>query len=99
MKQFNRIILILMLLPLFSITAAQSDNANKKSLKVEMKCHVELLGGKDKIIFTKVKRSQMNDNALLKGHKKNIYRLIECVELNESFSSNKSKSVDTATAR
>jgi hypothetical protein len=83
--------------------------AKQKVKKVEVKCHVELYGGGETIHFRKIKKSKLDKLeqrlvnkkikvAKIKGKQK-IYKVLECIPLDEEFSNFQSKSVDADTAR
>jgi hypothetical protein len=77
--------------------------------KVEVKCHVELYGGGETIYFIKIKKDKLAKleqrlvNKKIKvakiEAKQKIYKVLECVTLDEKFSNLQSKSVDKGTAR
>jgi len=102
-KIFNyRLIALLML----SIANVQAANRNSM---VELKCHVDLLGGTDIIHFTLIEKQKRGTiTQVLTGKKvptalskeqQVIYKVNECVDLNDSFSSTAAKSRDLLTAR
>jgi hypothetical protein len=83
--------------------------AKEKVEKVEIKCHVELYGGNEAIHFRKIRKDKvakleqrlLNKKikvANIKGKQK-IYKVLECVPLNEDFSQLQSKNIDKDTAR
>ena len=83
--------------------------AKQKVEKVEVKCHVELYGGSEAIHFRKIRKDKvakleqrlLNKKikvANIKGKQK-IYKVLECVPLNEEFSQLQSKNIDKNTAR
>jgi len=86
-----------------------AHSASLKSKKVDVKCHVELVGGGETVAFWNIseKRLQGFHNKLrgkkvlttLSSDKKTIYQAFECVPLKESFTSFKAKNIDEKTAR
>lgn len=100
--------LLSILIVIFSLSS-HSTLAKQKVDKVEVKCHVELYGGGETIHFRKIKKDKLakleqrlvNKKikvAKIEG-KQTIYKVIECVSLNEEFSTFQSKRVDKDTAR
>lgn len=82
-------------------------SANEK--KLEFKCHVELLGGRDSIYFTNVKQNQIKKLKVslvgkkfkafgVKG-KQTIYKVNECKPINDIFDSTAAKSADSLILR
>ena len=91
----------------FSLFTSIHTFAVEESL-VEMKCHVQLLGGVDHLYFAKLKQSYANKltSQLIgrtisqaKGNKDKIYKVIECVKLDSSFNNFASKQLDKITVR
>ena len=86
-----------------------ANAANGKPSKVEIKCHVELMGGSDIIHFAIVSQQQLaNIKQILAGQKvltalskqkQVIYKVNECVGLHDSFVSGPAKSRDILTTR
>ena len=76
--------------------AVQADN---NIGKVEMKCHVELLGGKQTLVFTHLSQAKKQNIKSFIQAQKNVYKVVECVELNEKFSTVASNRLDELTVR
>jgi hypothetical protein len=79
------------------------------SVKTKVKCHVELVGGKDIIHFGVIKTERMPKyGQWLEGkkiatgfskQKQQVYKVIECVKLADKFINPISRKVDDNTAR
>ena len=105
MRSYQILLLILGLALVMNTAGA----ANNKSSKVEIKCHVELVGGVDIIHFALVQQQQLaNIKQALAGQKvttsqskqkQAIYKVNECVGLHDSFVTAQAKSRDIFTAR
>jgi len=104
------IITLSVLLSLNSLSANAQNSKNRLHVAtIDYKCHVELLGGIQTIHFENAKKQNPNGLAhSLVGQKKlkpfsrdkvAIYKVFECVELNEDFTSAQSKAVDEKTTR
>lgn len=82
---------------------------DKNTVQHEMKCHVELVGGRDIIHYVNVKNSQKQSykNELLGQKVKTyavsgeqvIYKVKECVNLNDTFNTAAAKSADIFAVR
>lgn len=74
-----------------------------KPIDVEMKCHVELMGGGETISFTNTPYSNLNDlTHLLIGQKvklatessaQTIYKVKECVPLQDTFTGSRAQQI------
>ena len=81
----------------------------QKAAKIKVKCHVELVGGKDMIHFGIIKNERKAKYAQwLEGkkiatgfskHKQQVYKVIECTKLADKFINPISVKVDEDTAR
>jgi len=88
---------------------AKSSNKNNSGKTVDVKCFVELVGGGETISFWNVPSSKVSDLAGSISNRKipsptskqkvKIFKAYECVLLNESFTGNRAKTVDSKTAR
>jgi len=86
-----------------------AEQPNKKIKKVDAKCHVELYGGTESIYFRTIKSGQLEKLAKqvlnrdvitpTSSEKKKIYKVHECVLLDSTFKTNRSKRLDSKTAR
>jgi hypothetical protein len=95
----------------FTMTSfiSEAEQINKKIKKVDAKCHVELYGGVETIYFRTIKSNQLdkllkkliNKNVLTpsSSEKQKIYKVHECVFLQDTFKTSSSKKVDARTAR
>ncbi len=105
----NCTILSLFLLSLFLISAESIAKTANKVSKVKVKCHVELVGGKDIIHFGIIKTGRIvNYSKWLVGkkiatgfskQKQQVYKVKECVKSQDDFVSASSKQLDENTAR
>lgn len=93
---------------LLSIVFYGNAFAESESKKIEMKCHVKLLGGNDLIYFTRVKTNKSTRLASLiqgttikinKNKTEKIYKVVECKKLNSLFTAFISKQLDERTVR
>ena len=95
-----------MLSSTFFVQAAPKHN---NDTKVELKCYVELYGGKETIYFASVSlrnvkgfAQQLSGSSVLtsvaKGKQK-IYKVNECVSLIEKFRSAQARQIDERTVR
>lgn len=83
--------------------------AVKKHLKIKVKCHVELIGGKDIIHFGIIKPQGIAKYSHwligkkvatgFSKQKKQIHKVKQCVRSQDDFSSSVSKQLDENTAR
>jgi len=90
------------------MTAAESV-VIKQSSKVEMKCHVELMGGHNVVHFTVIKKRKVAKlNQFLVGRKiltdlskkkKVIYKVKECINSKDSFKSLTARQIEKNMAR
>jgi len=90
-------------------TNVMAKQPEKKETKSELKCHVELVGGRDIIHFAKVPTKKVSSIAhVLTGTKiktgfskkqQTIYKVNECVGLNDKFITGVAKQRDEDTAR
>jgi hypothetical protein len=81
----------------------------EQTAKIKIKCHVELVGGKDSIHFGIIKSERKTRYAQwLEGkkiatgfskQKQQVYKVIECTKLNDKFINPISQRVDENTAR
>ena len=88
---------------------SEAEQINKKIKKLDAKCHVELYGGVETIYFRTIKSDQLdklakkliNKSVLTpsSSEKQKIYKVYECVLLQDTFKTNSSKQVDARTAR
>ncbi len=77
---------------------------NNQLLKKEVKCHVELYGGKETIYFGLAPLNELKNYAqsiigkkiyvAKTKKKKSIYKVLECVAMNDKFTSRKAKALD-----
>lgn len=92
----------------FSLSAAAANIVEKK-YKVDVKCHVELVGGQQVIYFARVKQNQVNKlvdtlvnrnipTSIAKEQQK-VYRAFECVLLDAKFNSLKANQLFDSQAR
>lgn len=72
------------------------SNAIANNHVADMKCHVELLGGKQTVLFSKTSKSKVKS---MTEKRKNVYKVIECVPLAQAFSTSASKNIDKQTVR
>lgn len=110
-KVINKTIAIAMLVSAMTNLSAFAKNDRNRLMvaTVEYKCHVELLGGVQTIDFISVKEQNLNKLAKsLVGKKKlkpftqtklPIYKVFECVKLNDKFKRNQSNVIDEKTVR
>jgi len=94
---------------LLLLNCAVVEAKNKSSKTIEMKCHVEVVGGRDLIHFINVKSNQKQTfKSDLVGQKINtyaikgeqvIYKVKECVNLNDNFDTAAAKSADIFAVR
>ncbi len=120
MKKLNFIVITIFLMTAFSSITSFDVKANasvskkkvsivKKLKLIEMKCHVEFLGGGETIHFvntTKPSSSQLTQ--MLVGAKistsminttQEVYKVKECVKLEKDFKTAKAKLLDEETVR
>ena len=102
---------IIVLLALFSLGTANAQNSKNRLhlATIDYKCHVELIGGIQTIYFVNTKKQHLNRLAQsLVGKKKRkpfsreervIYKVFECVKLNDNFTRAQSTAVDIKTPR
>ena len=97
-NKMKKIIFVVTLLlstnAIFNVVAA---NIVVKKYKADVKCHIELVGGKQLIYFASVKESQVNKLVDTLANRKvptpfskerqQVYRAFECVLLKAKFSS------------
>ena len=106
----NRVALVLLVSAMTNLSAFAKNDRNRLMVAtVEYKCHVELLGGVQTIDFISVKEQNLNKLAKslvgkkkLKPFTKNklpIYKVFECVKLNDKFKYNQSIMIDEKTVR
>lgn len=97
-------------LSLISISVTAQSSQNKKYVPSNnYKCHVELIGGIQTIHFVSTKKQSLKEvtNSLVgkkrfkpfSREKLAIYKVFECVWLNDKFTSAQSKAVDEKTPR
>jgi len=87
----------------------EAEQINKKSQKVDAKCHVELYGGGETLYFRTIKREKLKSLAKkmvnrsvltpMSSTKRKVYKVHECVLLQDTFKASRSKEVDARTAR
>ena len=102
------IVAISILLSLSSISA-NAKNSNKRVVAIDYKCHIELIGGIQTIHFVNTKGKSLSGIAhSLVGkttekpfskEKLGIYKVYECVALNDKFSNAQSNALDSKTVR
>ncbi len=120
MTNFNRLLIVVFLMTTLTLITSFDVKANasasKKKAKtteiisaVEMKCHVEFLGGGESIHFintTRYSPSQLRQR--LVGEKistsmekaaQEIYKVKECTKFEKDFRTEKAKSLDENTVR
>jgi hypothetical protein len=89
--------------------AATKNIGTVKRQKINVKCHVELLGGKNTLHFAVIKADKFSQYSkkivgmkipTAQSKKKvAIYQVVECVNLEQNFTSLASKQLDLDTAR
>jgi hypothetical protein len=104
---FMSFIVVLILLPSFSVTAEK--RYQKKDKQKPFKCHVEYQGGGDDIRFITGRYNEPNQLInYLQGKKvdmydgrdkKVIYKVKECIQGHERFASQKARQLDKAVLR
>jgi len=119
MKNFNLLLSIVFLMIILTLTSfdvkANASASKKKAtttekpMAVEMKCHVEFLGGGESIHFINTTRSSSNQlKQMLIGAKistsmekaaQEIYKIKECTKLEKDFRAEKAKLLDEDTVR
>lgn len=87
-----------------ALSADKSEN-----VKVAVKCHVLLVGGKEMISFWSIQQNQLKklkDNIIGKKtlpleskHRIKIYQAFECVLEDDEFNSSKARLLDSKTPR
>jgi len=109
-KSFRRNTGIILLSLTFVFASGVSSAANsQKTVKIKIKCHVELIGGKDIIHFGIIKTDRMSKYAQwllgkkiatgFSKQKQQVYKVIECTKLADKFINPISMKVDENTAR
>ncbi len=88
---------------------AQTKLNPTQSALVELKCYVELYGGKETIHFAMVNKNDVADFAerlvgqkiatSLSKQKQEIYRVKECTKLRGKFSTGRGRKIDQQTVR
>jgi hypothetical protein len=91
------------------IIVSFTSDAKQANKKVDAKCHVELYGGVETIYFRTIKSDQLDKLAKklinrsvltpLSSEKQKIYKVLECVFLQDTFKASSSKKIDAITAR
>jgi len=86
-----------------------AEQASQKVKRVDAKCHVELYGGTETIYFRTIKSRQLeklakqvlNRDVLTptSSGKKKVYKVHECVLLENTFKTSRSNQLDAKTAR
>lgn len=98
-----KLLLVLSLSLLINMPVFADENS-----MVEMKCHVQLLGGIEHMYFAKLPLSKADKltKQLIgrtitanNGNKDKIYKVIECVKLDSAFKGFASKQLDEKTVR
>jgi hypothetical protein len=102
-------ITILAISTAYSYASAAESVHRKQSFKVEMKCHVELMGGENVIHFTVIKKNKAAKlSQFLVGRKiltdsskkkKVIYKVKECVDSKDSFNKHIARNIERKMAR
>ncbi len=107
-KKVSGFIVAILLTTISSFELSASEQSAKKS-KTPMKCHVILMGGMETIHFvnsTMTNHKQLSQ--VLKNEKvttsitkkaKQIYKVIECVPLDDTFKGDRAKQLDKKTVR
>jgi|TARA_B110000090_G_C13237282_1_gene391077 hypothetical protein len=102
---------IIFLFVFLSLGTANAQNSKNRLhlVTTDYKCHVELIGGIQTIDFVNTKKQRLNHLAQsLVGKKKRkpfsitervIYKVFECVPLNDNFTLAQSTAVDKKTPR
>jgi hypothetical protein len=110
-KIFSKGYTVITLLSLTFILSSGATLAKdvQNTAKIKIKCHVELVGGKDMIHFGVIKKDRMfKYGQWLVGkkiatgfskQKQPVYNVIECVKLADTFTNSTSQKVDDNTAR
>lgn len=108
MKLIRELVILVGGVVLCASFSAQAQEV-KPSSPVEIKCHVELVGGGDIIHFAQLSNQQYKSvkkllvgkeiSTALSRAKKVIYKVNECVGLHDKFNSAAAKSRDILTAR
>ncbi|MFT6918448.1 MAG: hypothetical protein ACJA2G_001066 [Cognaticolwellia sp.] len=93
----NTVFIVTSILLINTSFSAVSANTMVKYHKVDAKCHVELVGGEQMILFARVKDSQVNKlvdtlvnrkvSTPFSRSKQQVYRAFECVLLEARFNS------------
>lgn len=93
---------------IFINTFSEAKQTNIEDKNVSVKCHIELLGGTERIYFRVLPEKQFaNLPMILVGKKmvtstkkqEKIHKVHECVLLDDDFTSSSSKLIDEQTAR
>jgi len=108
-KIFSKGYTAITLLSLTFILSSGATFAKDVQNTAKIKCHVELVGGKDMIHFGVIKKDRMfKYGQWLVGkkiatgftkQKQSVYKVIECVKLADTFTNSTSQKVDDNTAR
>ncbi len=104
MKNYSKYLILLL-----GILSPLVYGANKQVIKHEVKCHVELYGGKEVIYFGLAPLTDLKNYAqaivgkkisvpTIKG-KKSIYKAFECVVMNDKFTSRQARLLDSKTPK
>lgn len=106
-KKWQKVLVIMSMLSCsFGVLSAPKAN---NGAKVELKCFVELYGGKETIHFAGVNPKKVKGftqqligekvlTSIVKGKQK-IYKVNECVPLTEKFTSARARQIDKETVR
>ena len=99
----------LILLSLLLLSNESLAKSAEKALKIKIKCHVELVGGKDIVHFGVIKTERLTKYSQwligkkiatgFSKQKQQVYKVKECVKSQEDFSSASSQQLDENTAR
>jgi len=110
MKSLLKVTAAILVLAMSNNASAQSSNsAVKKHDKLDAKCHVEVLGGKQAIYFAMVTQGGLSKLSKSISHKKvrtvdskeklKIHKVFECVLSEDEFTKASARSLDKITPR
>jgi hypothetical protein len=98
-----------LLLSLFFINSSTTAKGIEKPIKVKIKCHVELVGGKNIIHFGRIKTARIAKYPQwligqkiatdFSKQKQQVFKVKECVKSQHNFTSASSKRLDEDTVR
>jgi hypothetical protein len=111
-KHFSILATVLLAIPLLFLSKhsqAEQRKSDRAEMKIEIKCLVELYGGKETLYFAKINKAyqhsfaesligEMMTTPIAKGQQR-IYKATECIPLNDDFSTRHGQEVDKHTVR